>query len=155
VGASLEAADLAAAYRGADVVLAPYRAEGFALSPLEGAASGVPVIVTRGGAADEFTDESFAAYIEADREALKTGSWLVPREGEVLRALERACDDAAWREAAAVAGPAHVAKLAWHVIVQRYVTLARFAHESEGEDMAGDLWRNRPGVFTQEEYDEL
>lgn len=49
-------AELAALYRACDVFVAPYRGEGFSLPTLEAMACGLPVIVTGGGATDDFSD---------------------------------------------------------------------------------------------------
>ena len=50
----LPAAELPALYRAADVVVLPYRAEGFCLPALEAMACGVPVIHTAAGPTGEF-----------------------------------------------------------------------------------------------------
>ncbi len=46
--------ELAALYRACDVLVHPYRGEGFAMPVLEAMACGLPVIVTGGGPTDEF-----------------------------------------------------------------------------------------------------
>lgn len=53
---TLTDSDLARLYRSADVVLLPYRGEGFCLPALEALACGTPVIVTAGGPTDDFVD---------------------------------------------------------------------------------------------------
>lgn len=50
----LHFSELPALYRAADVVVQPYRAEGFCLPALEAIACGVPVIATADGPTDEF-----------------------------------------------------------------------------------------------------
>ncbi len=50
----LDPAQMAALYRTCDTLVHPYRGEGFALPVLEAMASGLPVIVTGGGATDDF-----------------------------------------------------------------------------------------------------
>lgn len=47
-----------------DAYVSPYRAEGFNLPPLEAAACGLPIIVTGGGATDDYCDPSFALRID-------------------------------------------------------------------------------------------
>ena len=46
--------ELAALYRACDVLVHPYRGEGFAMPVLEAMACGLPVVVTAGGPTDEF-----------------------------------------------------------------------------------------------------
>jgi len=47
-------------YRTCDVFVATYRGEGFSLPTLEAMASGLTVIVTKGGSTDDFTTEENA-----------------------------------------------------------------------------------------------
>jgi glycosyltransferase involved in cell wall biosynthesis len=54
--ADLTPDQLAALYRRSDVLVAPYRGEGFSLPTLESMACGTPAIVTQGGATDDFVD---------------------------------------------------------------------------------------------------
>ena len=54
-------------YNSADCYISPYRAEGFNLPPLEAAAAGVPIIVTKGGSTDDYVDPSFALQIESKK----------------------------------------------------------------------------------------
>jgi glycosyltransferase involved in cell wall biosynthesis len=61
---------LAALYRTVDVVLHPYRGEGFGLPMLEAMACGTPAIVTAGGAADDFVDETVGIRVPAERVAV-------------------------------------------------------------------------------------
>jgi glycosyltransferase involved in cell wall biosynthesis len=51
-------------YGSCDCYVSPYRAEGFNLGPLEAAASGIQIIVTDGGATDDYFDSSFGMKIE-------------------------------------------------------------------------------------------
>lgn len=54
-------------YAACDCLVHPYRGEGFGLPILEAMACGLPVIVTAGGAADDFAKEGFAYKIPATR----------------------------------------------------------------------------------------
>lgn len=63
--ASLTPAQMAALYRSCDCFAFPYRGEGFGIPILEAMACGLPVIVTKGGAADDFLDETTAYLIRA------------------------------------------------------------------------------------------
>ncbi len=68
--ARLSEEEMAALYRACDVFVAPYRGEGFSLPTLEAMASGLPVIVTAGGATDDFVDETVGWLLPAERRAL-------------------------------------------------------------------------------------
>jgi len=63
---SMSEEELASLYRACDVLVCPYRGEGFSLPTLEAMACGLPVIVTKGGSTDDFTDEYSAWYISAN-----------------------------------------------------------------------------------------
>lgn len=64
--------DIAALYRACDVFVSPYRGEGFSLPTLEAMACGLPVIVTEGGATDDFVDENVGWKIKADPKSIGT-----------------------------------------------------------------------------------
>ncbi len=64
---SMSEEEIAALYRACDVFVSPYRGEGFSLPTLEAMACGLPVVVTRGGATDDFTDEKCAWYLPAEK----------------------------------------------------------------------------------------
>jgi len=63
--------DLAALYRSCTCVALPYRGEGFGLPPLEGMACGLPVIVTAGGATEDYVDDVVALRVPSRRRARK------------------------------------------------------------------------------------
>jgi glycosyltransferase involved in cell wall biosynthesis len=58
-------------YRSCDVFVSSYRGEGFCLPAVEAMSSGLPVIVTHGGATDDFADEDVGWLIEAEKCAVK------------------------------------------------------------------------------------
>jgi len=58
--------DLAALYRGCDAFVSSYRGEGFAMPVLEAMSCGLPVIVTDGGATDDFCDEAVGWKIKSE-----------------------------------------------------------------------------------------
>ncbi len=59
-------AAIAELYRACNVFVCPYRGEGFSLPTLEAMACGLPVIVTNGGATDDFVSDTFAWLIDAE-----------------------------------------------------------------------------------------
>jgi glycosyltransferase involved in cell wall biosynthesis len=65
-------------YQLADCYVSPYRAEGFGLTPLEAASCGCPIIVTAGGATDEYAHESFALKIEGVLTELDGRTYIEP-----------------------------------------------------------------------------
>jgi glycosyltransferase involved in cell wall biosynthesis len=66
IGKILAPSELVKLYQASDAYASPYRAEGFNLPVLEAAACGLPLLVTLGGATDEFTHSSFALYIKSE-----------------------------------------------------------------------------------------
>lgn len=62
--------DIASLYRACDVFVSPYRGEGFSLPTLEAMASGLPVMVTEGGATEDFVDESVGWKIKSEQKVL-------------------------------------------------------------------------------------
>ncbi|MBK9249242.1 MAG: glycosyltransferase [Ignavibacteria bacterium] len=68
--AQMSEQDIAALYRTCDAFVSPYRGEGFSLPTLEAMACGLPVIVTDGGASDDFVDESVGWQITAGKRSI-------------------------------------------------------------------------------------
>lgn len=58
--------EMASLYRSCDVFISPYRGEGFSLPTLEAMACGLPVIVTKGGATDDYVDEEIGWQIPSE-----------------------------------------------------------------------------------------
>lgn len=63
ISVTLSLANLRLLYGAADAYVSPYRAEGFNLPVIESIACGTPVIVTRGGATDDFCEEATTRFI--------------------------------------------------------------------------------------------
>lgn len=91
----LPARDVAGLYTACDCLVHPYRGEGFGLPVLEAMACGLPVIVTRGGACDDFCAEDRVFYIPAERREVRFElptagpPWLLEPDGEALVARMR------------------------------------------------------------------
>jgi glycosyltransferase involved in cell wall biosynthesis len=71
--ADLDDAEMAALYRTCDVLVHPYRGEGFAMPVLEAMASGLPVIHTAGGPTDEFCPPEAGWRIRSQRRSIAGG----------------------------------------------------------------------------------
>ena len=59
--------DIFKLYRSCDLFVSPYRGEGFSLPTLEAMGCGLPVVVTKGGATDDFCDEEVAWQIPSTK----------------------------------------------------------------------------------------
>ncbi|SHF57900.1 Glycosyltransferase involved in cell wall bisynthesis [Desulfacinum infernum DSM 9756] len=105
-------------YRACDCLVHPYRGEGFAMPVLEAMACGLPVIVTEGGATDDFCLPRFAYRIKATRRSLTTpavnfaggAGWVLePDERHLQRLLRHVYEhrDEAREEAEKAAEHAH------------------------------------------------
>jgi glycosyltransferase involved in cell wall biosynthesis/Tfp pilus assembly protein PilF len=69
-------------YTACDCLVHPYRGEGFGLPVLEAMACGLPVIVTAGGAADDFATAELTYHIPAQRRAIGREVSGIPLAGE-------------------------------------------------------------------------
>lgn len=77
--------EMAGLYTACDCLLHPYRGEGFAFPVLEAMACGKPVIVTKGGATDDFCKEEFTFHVSAEWKSITFPDMeLVGNEGMVL-----------------------------------------------------------------------
>lgn len=91
--------EIASLYRACNVFVSPYRGEGFSLPTLEAMACGLPVIVTDGGATEDFTISSFSVKIPSEKKSVGnfygqyelTGAayLLEPSEEELIEILKR------------------------------------------------------------------
>ncbi len=53
-------------YNISDCYISPYKAEGFNITPLEAAACGTPIIVTKGGSTDDYFDSNLGLQIDSE-----------------------------------------------------------------------------------------
>lgn len=78
---------LSTLYNMCDGYVSPYRAEGFNLTPLEAAACGEPVIVTDGGATDDYCDPSFALKVAGRRSTKGNECFIEPDLDSLIAAM--------------------------------------------------------------------
>ena len=71
-------------YRACDIFVSPYRGEGFSLPTLEAMACGLPVVVTAGGATDDFCDEEVAWLIPSSKVSIGNDLDGAPLTGEAF-----------------------------------------------------------------------
>ena len=127
---------LAALYRGADVLVHPYRGEGFAMPVLEAMACGRPVLVTGGGPTDEFCPPEASWRIPAHREPvapvllgeLQAASepWMLePDRGALVRLLLEAAADRDGRERRGAAGRAAAEHYGLDAVAEQYAERLR------------------------------
>jgi glycosyltransferase involved in cell wall biosynthesis len=110
---SVDAEDLAAIYRHADLHVLPSIYEGFGLTVLEAMAAGCPVITTRGGALGEVAGDA-ASYVVADSAT------------DLEMALVRVVEDADLRADLRARGLARAAQFTWERTARE--TLAVYRH---------------------------
>ncbi|HEY5430163.1 MAG TPA: glycosyltransferase, partial [Solirubrobacteraceae bacterium] len=133
LGGDLPAAELAALYRSCDVLVHPYRGEGFGMPVLEAMACGLPVIVTGGGPTDEFCPPeagwriaSTRSYFPSDRIGtfLTEGRpWVLEPDLEHLtELLQLAQADPVQRRARGRAGRSAAAGLTWDAVAAHYAS---------------------------------
>jgi glycosyltransferase involved in cell wall biosynthesis len=60
---TLSQKDMASLYRACDVIVSPYRSSSSCVALLEAMACGLPVIASKGGAADDFLEEAFTRFL--------------------------------------------------------------------------------------------
>ncbi len=110
----LQPSQLPGLYNACDVLVHPYRGEGFGLPIAEAMACGLPCVVTRGGAADDFCTEAESWGVAAERVLVPGGKvgpfetvadpwWLEPSVPDLVDKLRLAYTDSVTRAAKAKA----------------------------------------------------
>jgi glycosyltransferase involved in cell wall biosynthesis len=116
--------EIPALYRAADVLVQPYRGEGFCLPALEALATGRPVIVTAGGPTDDFVTDGCAWRVASRRIALPDGilppeyapageAFLLEPELDALVDALRSAADADARAQKATRARPHAERFSW------------------------------------------
>lgn len=71
-----------------DCYVSPYLAEGFNLTPLEAAACGTQIIVTKGGSTDDYFDSSLGYQIESNEKKVNNTHFLEPKIDSLIQILQ-------------------------------------------------------------------
>ena len=127
----LSGEEMAALYRACDVLVHPYRGEGFAMPVLEAMACGLPVLVTGGGPTDEFCPPDAGWRIRAERRPLPEGRvdqwvcaaapWMLePDAGHLAELMVDAVADAEARVRRGRAAAAAAQALGWDAVAAAY-----------------------------------
>jgi glycosyltransferase involved in cell wall biosynthesis len=141
VDGELDREQLAAVYRACDVLLHPYRGEGFCLPVLEARACGLPVLATAGGATEALLAGPAASRIPSARRAVDLPGahaappWVLePDAGAAGQLLVRALADLpALRADARAFAPAVRAAYSWDAAA---ASLEQLAFAAAGRDAA-------------------
>jgi glycosyltransferase involved in cell wall biosynthesis len=123
--------EMAALYRACDVLVHPYRGEGFGMPVLEAMACGLPTIVTAGGPTDEFCPDDACWRIPSTRRSFpepRVGEletvglpWqLEPDADALVELLRAAAADPAARNARGAAGAEAARGFAWDAVAALY-----------------------------------
>ena len=122
-GSALAFNKLAEFYQIADAYVSPYAAEGFNLPVLEAAGCGVPVICTKGGSTDDFTNSDFALHIDSQIGKLPWDDFAVvlePSLEHLIELMHSVIEGDSFRQSAKIKGSAFVHQhFTWkHVVDQ-------------------------------------
>ena len=80
-------------YNISDCYISPYRAEGFNLTPLEAAATGTPIIVTKGGSTDDYFNCNLGFQIDSDVINSETRTYLDPNLESLIESVSNIIED--------------------------------------------------------------
>jgi glycosyltransferase involved in cell wall biosynthesis len=127
----MDEADLAALYRACDLVVLPYRGEGFTMPALEAMASGVPLVITAGGPTDEFVPDTACWRIPSavkPYEVDQVDHWVTAGRPFMLEPdlpalrdiLREAVADEPGRRARGAAGREAAAAHSWDAVAEQY-----------------------------------
>lgn len=154
----LSDADQAALFRSCDVLVHPYRGEGFAMPVLEAMASGLPVIATQGGPTDEFLPDDAGWRLRSRRAPLPGGSlegmptvsepwWLEPDADHLVTLLQAAADAPADElRARGEAGRSAALAFGWDEIAAQYDARLRDV-AARPPKLALAAWNGEPRVL--------
>jgi glycosyltransferase involved in cell wall biosynthesis len=116
---NLTQAGMAALYHACDAYVSPYRAEGFNLPVLEALGAGLPVIVTAGGATDDYCPAQYSLKIEAVPSRKGDSVYLEPDLESLVHNMQTMADDGAVYRAAALQGRREIIdRYSWRAVTR-------------------------------------
>ena len=110
--------DLPALYAGADLFVWPSAYEGWGLPPMEAMASGVPVIVSNGGALPEVVG-SAGEIVPFSEEKLPERMWDMPFEEALAARMLAVLEDEKKRRAMIQLGSERVKQFSWRSVAEK------------------------------------
>lgn len=122
ISRNLTVRQMQALYVAADCYVSPYRAEGFNMPPLEAAACGVPIIVTRGGSTDSYFDPRLGYSVESRVVAEGRRRTLEPDFDALLHSIETAITQPGAVGGAAGSALVHE-RYSWQAICDRLLSV--------------------------------
>jgi len=121
---SLTQDEMRRVYGAADAYVSPYRAEGFNLPALEAMAAGLPLIVTAGGATDDFCPPERGFRVRAELTPHALGVALEPDVAHLIEQMARVAGDAALRaDVGALAREWALEHYSWASVTARLASL--------------------------------
>ncbi|NGO37873.1 glycosyltransferase [Limisphaera ngatamarikiensis] len=138
--------ELPGLYTACHCLVLPYRGEGFGLPVLEAMACGLPVIVTAGGATDDFVGDGCGWRVAAERRGLgdrvgefklaRPGWWLEPGLEGLARAMRAAYEDESGGRVRGGRGRACAERYSWARVAEMVEERLRVLAEREPGEKA-------------------
>jgi glycosyltransferase involved in cell wall biosynthesis len=122
ISANLDLQGLHTLYNSCDLYVSPYRAEGFNLPPLEAAACGVPIVVTAGGATDDYFSPELGLTVASELQRCDRGFTREPDLDALKQAIKAVMHNPGRWGGPAGSALVH-ARFSWQVIGQRLLDL--------------------------------
>jgi glycosyltransferase involved in cell wall biosynthesis len=120
---NLTLAQLSGLYSSADCYVSAYRAEGFNLTPLEAAACGTPIVITSGGATDDYFNDSFAVPLDGKKISLGLKTFIEPSLDDLIEKLSNLVEGKKFRLNSIAAVDFISNNFSWHSVTKKLVSL--------------------------------